>query len=305
MASSGGNSDNGGALSAQIFRSLSNSMKQNQAVEFSKYASLGTVDASGFPSVRNVCIRSLEEDPVSKRGALLISTDARSVKTVEFALSAVKSPDQRAHVEVCWFFPLTREQYRLRCHVALIASEGAEIIRTSEEASIAPPAHGSTGATPTAGGSAAASSSSTLTPSPLLSKGLSLLLRRDPVSHERHVRFWRSHNEVGRSYFEMQRPGTVKIAAEKGDLDRYQPQPLSDDKPSFNFLTVLLLPYSADLLKLPRFEESDAENAKRSALQHVEHHHHDTEMRKKRGQTRWKHVWDEQKNEWNVVELNP
>jgi len=78
---------------------------------FSRYFQLATVRADGHPANRTVVFRGFLEDT----NQLKIITDARSQKI-----------DQIKHQscgEACWYFPKTREQFRLTGQLSVVNQE--------------------------------------------------------------------------------------------------------------------------------------------------------------------------------------
>lgn len=236
-------------------------------VEFSRYAQLATINADGLPSVRSINMRGLCEDPLTRLGSTRFSTDARSAKIQEFALAASKAPDAQAVVELCHWFPITREQYRLRCRVQLVFTAAAT--------------EGVLGATPAA-----------------LRSGLESLMRTDDASQREHVAFWQAHASQSRGMFEIAPPGTPKKRVHAGDLDRYEAQEVDESRPSANFVSVLLLPIRCDYLKLPRPIEDT-----RGQITKVQHH--ESNLQPTRSQIRFCHTLDDKTGEWTSIELNP
>jgi general stress protein 26 len=100
------------AEDAPYVKSLRAAMRNNAAVNFSKLACLATVTAQGLPSVRTVVVRAVEGQRV------LIASDARSAKVADLRRSPL--------AELCWYFPLTREQFRLRGRVEVWGAESKE-----------------------------------------------------------------------------------------------------------------------------------------------------------------------------------
>jgi hypothetical protein len=133
-----------GVVVPSFFASLQKSLKVNNGFQFSKYLQIATLtapssssDASNsssssssassaavFPSIRTVCFRQFFSDEYHLAGeggegkvdvqaidSLLIHTDARSELYAQL--------DAQRHAEVCWYFPLSREQYRVSCKVEL------------------------------------------------------------------------------------------------------------------------------------------------------------------------------------------
>lgn len=127
---------------------------------------------------------------------LLLSTDARSGKVRDLAhmASKVQGKDLGPMVELCWFFPVTREQYRLQCRVSATFSEG------SLDRHIA--AAGADGE----GLRSLASASST------------------QQAQQQHVAFWKGHADSARKLFEVAQPGSVKKLEQQGDLDKVRLQ---------------------------------------------------------------------------------
>ena len=271
------------ALSSALFRALLSSQTQNQMVEFARYAQLATIGLDGSPAVRTIHVRAIEEVPSSHdgqhtRGAIKFSTDSRSAKMQEFAAAASAAKgDAGAVAELVWFFPVTREQFRLKCNVQCIVSEGENT------------------AAPAAADATAAASSAAAPAAPLPAS----LLRSSPADLALHSAFWRAHSQESRLLFELAPPGTPKRRTKEGDLDRYAPQEVSDN-PGRHFVTVLLLPFKADYLKLPRPSEDT-----RGQIQRVQHHQHESLAQPNRGQSRWMHTRDPQTGAWTAVELNP
>jgi len=72
------------------------------------YIQLATIRGDGTPANRTVVFRGFLEQP----DRLLCSTDARSAKVGQLHLNSA--------VELCWYFPRSREQFRLRGTATLI-----------------------------------------------------------------------------------------------------------------------------------------------------------------------------------------
>ena len=79
---------------------LRQALKRNRREAFSRYFQLATVDASGNPRARTVVYRGLDDDGQSP----LFITDTRSNKMHNLHLQPV---------EACWYFPISREQFRI------------------------------------------------------------------------------------------------------------------------------------------------------------------------------------------------
>lgn len=80
---------------------LSRALHRNRALPNARYMQLATVRANGQPANRTVVFRGFLEES----DQLQIVTDRRSHKVEQMA--------QNPWCEVCWYFPKTREQFRL------------------------------------------------------------------------------------------------------------------------------------------------------------------------------------------------
>jgi pyridoxamine 5'-phosphate oxidase len=91
-------------------KKLVSAITGNKAVIHSRYFQLATIDAQGIPNCRTMVFRGFGED--SER--LVMHTDLRSDK--------IQTIKDQTTVEVCWYFPVTREQFRLQGKIELIDS---------------------------------------------------------------------------------------------------------------------------------------------------------------------------------------
>lgn len=98
-----------------------------------------------------------------------------------------------------------------------------------------------------------------------------------------------------RSDFENAPPGSVVKRSSQGDLDKYDAQETDEKTPSKNFAVVLLHPLSCDYLRLKTPEADAAYKVQ----------HRESVLKPVRQTIRWLHTYDESKQSWNVVELNP
>ena len=89
---------------------LRQALKRNRREAHSRYFQLATVDVSGKPRVRTVVYRGLDDDQESP----LFITDTRSAKMSHL---------DRQAVEVCWYFPISREQFRIAGQAEVFASD--------------------------------------------------------------------------------------------------------------------------------------------------------------------------------------
>jgi PPOX class probable FMN-dependent enzyme len=80
---------------------LARSLHRNRALIYARYFQLATVRADGRPANRTVVFRGFLPDS----NQLIMITDRRSQKIPQI--------EQNAEAEICWYFPKTREQFRL------------------------------------------------------------------------------------------------------------------------------------------------------------------------------------------------
>lgn len=91
---------------------LSRALHRNRALPYANYFQLATVREDGTPANRTVVFRRfLGDDPVQ----IVMVTDQRSEKIQHIA--------QQPWGEACWYFPKTREQFRLMGPLTLITSD--------------------------------------------------------------------------------------------------------------------------------------------------------------------------------------
>lgn len=92
---------------------LARALHRNRARAYCRYLQLATINASGRPSNRTVVFRGFVGT------ALQIVTDARSEK--------VQQIQAQPWAEACWYFTVTREQFRLSGKLKLVAQENPTI----------------------------------------------------------------------------------------------------------------------------------------------------------------------------------
>ena len=90
---------------------LSRALHRNRSLVYARYAQLATVRADGRPANRTIVFRGFLED----QGHLKFITDRRSAKADQIT----------AHPwgELCWYFPKTREQFRLAGPLTLVTAD--------------------------------------------------------------------------------------------------------------------------------------------------------------------------------------
>eukprot|EP00882_Tetradesmus_deserticola_P027971 GHRQ01031123.1.p1 GENE.GHRQ01031123.1~~GHRQ01031123.1.p1 ORF type:complete len:181 (+),score=67.50 GHRQ01031123.1:539-1081(+) len=103
---------------------LQKSVAQNSSLPQAKYLQLATVRPDGRPANRTVVFRGFLDDT----DHITIVTDRRSGKVSELAANP--------HVEVCWYFPDSREQYRLSGSMAIISQDSSnqQLLKARQEA---------------------------------------------------------------------------------------------------------------------------------------------------------------------------
>lgn len=89
---------------------LTKALKSNKKEAFSRYFQLATVNAERLPKVRTVVFRGMNNDGCSP----LVISDARSAKTQQIT--------QCSSVELCWYFPLSREQFRIMGYATIYSA---------------------------------------------------------------------------------------------------------------------------------------------------------------------------------------
>jgi pyridoxamine 5'-phosphate oxidase len=92
---------------------LARALHRNRSLPNARYLQLATIDLQGYPANRTVVFRGWQ-DPYSE---LQFVTDVRSAKIAQIL--------QKPQAEVCWYFPKTREQFRIRGCLELIDREAS------------------------------------------------------------------------------------------------------------------------------------------------------------------------------------
>lgn len=93
---------------------LSRALHRNRSLAYARYLQLATVKPNGRPANRTVVFRGFLEET----NQLKFVTDARSTKCSDIEASPWG--------EVCWYFPTTREQFRLAGALQLISASTAD-----------------------------------------------------------------------------------------------------------------------------------------------------------------------------------
>ena len=87
---------------------LSRALHRNRSLVYARYLQLATVRADGRPANRTIVFRGF----VADTNQLKFVTDSRSSKADQI--------DYQSWGEACWYFPKTREQFRLAGQLILV-----------------------------------------------------------------------------------------------------------------------------------------------------------------------------------------
>jgi PPOX class probable FMN-dependent enzyme len=104
-------------MSLAPWRSLIlSALHKNRSLPYARYFQLATVRADGRPANRTVVFRGFLDDT----NQLKIITDSRSQKTEQI--------DHQSWGEACWYFPQTREQFRLAGQLTLVGANHPDLV---------------------------------------------------------------------------------------------------------------------------------------------------------------------------------
>jgi pyridoxamine 5'-phosphate oxidase len=84
---------------------IAHALHRNRALPNSRYAQLATIGPGGFPANRTIVVRGF----LPESNQLRFITDIRSAKV-----------NQLGKAELCWYFPKTREQFRIAGTLTLV-----------------------------------------------------------------------------------------------------------------------------------------------------------------------------------------
>lgn len=90
---------------------LARALHKNRSLPYARYFQLATVRVDGLPANRTVVFRGFLDDT----NQLKIITDSRSQKADQIK--------NQSWGEACWYFPKTREQFRLAGQLTLVAAD--------------------------------------------------------------------------------------------------------------------------------------------------------------------------------------
>lgn len=102
---------------------LARALHKNRSLPYARYFQLATVRADGRPGNRTVVFRGFLDDT----NQLKIITDSRSQK--------VEQINHQAWGEACWYFPKTREQFRLAGQLTLVGDDYSDkVLKNARQA---------------------------------------------------------------------------------------------------------------------------------------------------------------------------
>ncbi len=88
-------------------------LHRNRSLVYSRYVQLATVNADGKPANRTIVFRGFVDEMIPDRANdLKFITDRRSEKITQI--------NQNAWGEICWYFPKTREQFRILGQLSIV-----------------------------------------------------------------------------------------------------------------------------------------------------------------------------------------
>ncbi|MBC1218979.1 pyridoxamine 5'-phosphate oxidase family protein [Nostoc sp. UCD121] len=90
---------------------IAHALHRNRSLVYARYLQLATVQPNGRPANRTLVFRGFLEDT----NQLKFITDTRSAKADQI--------QQQPWAEICWYFPNTREQFRMAGDLTLISSD--------------------------------------------------------------------------------------------------------------------------------------------------------------------------------------
>ncbi|MBE9030140.1 pyridoxamine 5'-phosphate oxidase family protein [filamentous cyanobacterium LEGE 11480] len=98
---------------------LSRALHRNRSLVYARYAQLATVTQDGKPANRTIVFRGFVDQAVAGHcNDLKFITDRRSQKTSQI--------EPQPAGELCWYFPKTREQFRLSGPLMIVGTATAD-----------------------------------------------------------------------------------------------------------------------------------------------------------------------------------
>ncbi|MEH2123877.1 Npun_F5749 family FMN-dependent PPOX-type flavoprotein [Nostoc sp.] len=89
-------------------------LHRNRSLVYARYLQLATLQANGRPANRTLVFRGFLEDT----NQLKFITDNRSAKADQI--------QQQPWAEICWYFPNTREQFRITGYLTLVSGDDSD-----------------------------------------------------------------------------------------------------------------------------------------------------------------------------------
>ncbi|MEH1829372.1 MAG: Npun_F5749 family FMN-dependent PPOX-type flavoprotein [Nostoc sp.] len=93
---------------------IAHALHRNRSLVYARYLQLATLQANGRPANRTLVFRGFLEDT----NQLKFITDVRSAKADQI--------HQQPWAEVCWYFPNTREQFRITGCLTLVSGDDCD-----------------------------------------------------------------------------------------------------------------------------------------------------------------------------------
>jgi len=90
---------------------LARALHRNRSLVYSRYLQLATITSQGRPANRTIVFRGFR----TKTNQIQFVTDARSQKFPQI--------NHQPWGEACWYFPKSREQFRLAGHLTLVTQQ--------------------------------------------------------------------------------------------------------------------------------------------------------------------------------------
>jgi PPOX class probable FMN-dependent enzyme len=100
---------------------LSRALHRNRSLVYARYLQLATVRADGRPANRTLVFRGF----LDETNQLKFVTDSRSEKAGQI--------QHQAWGEICWYFPITREQFRLSGQLTLVGQHSDETLSKARQ----------------------------------------------------------------------------------------------------------------------------------------------------------------------------
>ncbi|MBE8969514.1 pyridoxamine 5'-phosphate oxidase family protein [Nostocales cyanobacterium LEGE 12452] len=93
---------------------IAHALHRNRSLVYARYLQLATLQANGRPANRTLVFRGFLEDT----NQLKFITDNRSAKADQI--------QQQPWAEICWYFPNTREQFRITGCLTLVSGDNSD-----------------------------------------------------------------------------------------------------------------------------------------------------------------------------------